>query len=110
MFLVMAETCAPISRVYSSEAPVGAWMATMRYPWSSVGTKPLRHVAEDEVSEAEAGGEENEGDDFKAQKRAKSAHVAVGYRAEHTIDLLGRTSSFLRAGGPAAALREQASG
>ena len=27
---VMAETCRPMLRVYSSEAPVGAWMATMR--------------------------------------------------------------------------------
>src|SRR5271169_1928113 len=46
----------------------------------------LRHMAECVVGEAEAEDEEKERDGFKAEKRAKSVFVAVGYGAEHTID------------------------
>src|SRR5271156_5834685 len=44
----------------------------------------LRHVAECVVGEAEAEDEENERDGFKAEKRAKSVLVAIGYGVEHT--------------------------
>src|SRR6202051_205319 len=36
-----AETCFPIAFVYSSEAPDGAWITMMKYPWSSSGTNPV---------------------------------------------------------------------
>ncbi len=41
------------------------------------GNEALRNLAEDEISETEADDEKNERDGFKAEKDAKSAHVAA---------------------------------
>ena len=47
----------------------------------------MRHLAEDEISETEAGDEQDEREDLKAQKRAESAHITSVDGVESTINL-----------------------
>src|SRR5208283_5508308 len=51
-----------------------------------VGDKTLRHMAEDQESEAESEDEENESDGFKAEKHTQAVHIGVGDDLEDAVN------------------------
>jgi len=52
------------------------------------GDKGLRHVPEDEVSEAETGDKQDQGNGFETQKSAEGANIAIGKRGQEAVDAL----------------------